>query len=211
MTSIIIVLVYNFKGPAEGRLRVLEFLVTLKTHWWPSAVVCSIIGLLSLWHIPHFLSQFYFNINGILLWLKKMHKSIEWDGGIQNKRIIYKNISEPMQLKCFNTCLFSKMTIYLYNINERKMRVKQYIFTWVFIKIRVFGIVGFMEQHIISDEVWLNSLILILKEFFSNLCITFYIPYRKLKQKYMQRELTLYIHCNAYRFLSKKIKYYSLL
>ena len=29
-------LVYiSFKGPAEGRLRVREFLSTLKTHWWP--------------------------------------------------------------------------------------------------------------------------------------------------------------------------------
>ena len=27
--------------------------------WWPSAVVCSMVGLLSLWHIPHFHSQFY--------------------------------------------------------------------------------------------------------------------------------------------------------
>ena len=26
---------------------------------WPSAVVCSMVGLLSLWHIPHFQSQFY--------------------------------------------------------------------------------------------------------------------------------------------------------
>ena len=60
MTSIITVLVYKFfKGPAKGRLRVREFLATLKTHWWPSAVVCSMVGLLSLWHIPHFLSQFY--------------------------------------------------------------------------------------------------------------------------------------------------------
>ena len=36
-----------------------EFLAALKTYWWPSAVVCSMVGLLSLWHIPHFHSQFY--------------------------------------------------------------------------------------------------------------------------------------------------------
>ena len=43
--------------PAEGRLRVRDFLATLKTHWWSSAVVCSMVGLLSLWHILHFHSQ----------------------------------------------------------------------------------------------------------------------------------------------------------
>ena len=32
---------------------------TLKTCWWPSAVVFYLVGLLSLWHIPHFHSQFY--------------------------------------------------------------------------------------------------------------------------------------------------------
>ena len=61
MTSIFTVLVcIFFKGPAEGRLRVGEFLATLKTHWWPSAVVFSMVWLLSLCHIPHFLSQIYF-------------------------------------------------------------------------------------------------------------------------------------------------------
>ena len=49
MTSIITKLVYSFvKGPAEARLRVREFLAALKTLWWPSAVVCSLVGLLSL-------------------------------------------------------------------------------------------------------------------------------------------------------------------
>ena len=42
MTSIITELVYIFvRGPAEGRLLVREFLLTLKTHWWPSAVVSA--------------------------------------------------------------------------------------------------------------------------------------------------------------------------
>ena len=36
-----------------------DILAALKTHWWPSAVVSSLIRLLSLWHIPHFHSQFY--------------------------------------------------------------------------------------------------------------------------------------------------------
>ena len=36
-----------------------EFLSALKTYWWPSAAVCSMVGLLSIWHIPHFNSQFY--------------------------------------------------------------------------------------------------------------------------------------------------------
>ena len=44
---------------AEGCLRVRGFPATLKTCWWPSAVVFSMIGLLSLWNIPHFHSQFY--------------------------------------------------------------------------------------------------------------------------------------------------------
>ena len=35
------------------------FVTALKTYWWPSAVVCSVVGLLSLWHIPYFHSQFY--------------------------------------------------------------------------------------------------------------------------------------------------------
>ena len=30
-----------------------------KTNWWPSAVNCSLVGLLSLWHIPHFHFQLY--------------------------------------------------------------------------------------------------------------------------------------------------------
>ena len=34
-------------------------LKTLKTCWWPSAVVFYLVGLLSLWHIPHFHFQFY--------------------------------------------------------------------------------------------------------------------------------------------------------
>ena len=45
-------------GPAEGRLRVREFLAALKTCWWPSAAICSVVGLLSFWHIPNFHSQF---------------------------------------------------------------------------------------------------------------------------------------------------------
>ena len=44
MTSIITELVTYLKGPAEGRLRVREFLATLKTHWWPSAIDCSMVG-----------------------------------------------------------------------------------------------------------------------------------------------------------------------
>ena len=59
MTSIITVLVYIFKGPAKGRLRVRELLAILKTHCLTSAVVCPMVGLLSLGHIPNFLSQFY--------------------------------------------------------------------------------------------------------------------------------------------------------
>ena len=52
MTPIITELVYIFfKGPAEGRLRVRDFLATWKTYWWPSAVVCSMV---------HFLTRFYF-------------------------------------------------------------------------------------------------------------------------------------------------------
>ena len=47
----------------EGRLRVREFLVALTTCWLPSAVVCSMVGLLSLWHIPHFHSQFYIPVH----------------------------------------------------------------------------------------------------------------------------------------------------
>ena len=35
------------------------FVEVERVHWWPSVVVCSMVGLLSLWHIPHFLSQFY--------------------------------------------------------------------------------------------------------------------------------------------------------
>ena len=49
MTSIITVLVYIcLKGLAGGRLRVREFLAPMKTHWWILAVVCSMVGLLSL-------------------------------------------------------------------------------------------------------------------------------------------------------------------
>ena len=59
MTSIITVLVYIFfKGPAEGHLRVREFLATLKTHWWPSAVVCSIVVALT--HSPFPFSILFF-------------------------------------------------------------------------------------------------------------------------------------------------------
>ena len=32
-------------APAERRLQVLEFLTTLKTCWWPFAVVASMVGL----------------------------------------------------------------------------------------------------------------------------------------------------------------------
>ena len=49
MTSIITELVYIFfKELTEGRLRVREFFATMK----PSAVVCSMVGLLLLWPIP---------------------------------------------------------------------------------------------------------------------------------------------------------------
>ena len=52
--------VYNFVyGPAKVSLRVREFLAALKTHWRSLVVVCSLVGLFSLWHIPHFNSQFY--------------------------------------------------------------------------------------------------------------------------------------------------------
>ena len=59
MVFIITEPVYICLGPAEGRLRVREFLVALKTCWWPAAVVCSMVRMLSLWHIPHFHSLFY--------------------------------------------------------------------------------------------------------------------------------------------------------
>ena len=35
-----------------------NFLAALNTLWWPSAVICSLFGLLSFWHIPHFHFQF---------------------------------------------------------------------------------------------------------------------------------------------------------
>ena len=38
-----------------------EFLTTMKNLWWPTAVVSTMVGLLSLWHIPHFHSQFYYS------------------------------------------------------------------------------------------------------------------------------------------------------
>ena len=47
-------------GPAEGRFWVREFLAALKAYGWPSTVVCSMVGLLFLWHIPYFHSQFYY-------------------------------------------------------------------------------------------------------------------------------------------------------
>ena len=37
-----------------------RLLAAFKTHWWPSVVVCSMVGLWSLWHIPYFHSQFYY-------------------------------------------------------------------------------------------------------------------------------------------------------
>ena len=40
-------------------LRVLEFLTALKTYRWLLAVVFFLVELLSIWHISHFLSQFY--------------------------------------------------------------------------------------------------------------------------------------------------------
>ena len=49
MTSIITELVHIFvQGPAEARLWVRDVLALLKTHWWPSSVFCSLVGLLSL-------------------------------------------------------------------------------------------------------------------------------------------------------------------
>ena len=48
MTTIVTEPVYLFVlRPAEGLLRVWEFLTALKTHWWPSAVACSRVVLLS--------------------------------------------------------------------------------------------------------------------------------------------------------------------
>ena len=48
MTSIITELVYRFvQGPAEGCLQVHDFLAAL-IHWWPLAVVCSMVGMSSL-------------------------------------------------------------------------------------------------------------------------------------------------------------------
>ena len=41
----------------------IENLYSLKMYWWPSAVICSMVRLLSLWHIHHFLSQFYLLCN----------------------------------------------------------------------------------------------------------------------------------------------------
>ena len=49
---------------AEGRLGVWEFFAAVKTYLWPSSVVCSMVELLSLWHIPHFHSQFYYQYEG---------------------------------------------------------------------------------------------------------------------------------------------------
>ena len=63
MMSIITTRIHIFKGVAEERLRVREFFVTLKTHWWPSVVFCFIVGLLSLRHIPHTLSELYMTFN----------------------------------------------------------------------------------------------------------------------------------------------------
>ena len=35
-------------------------LLKTSNDWLSSAIVCSVVGLLSLWHIPHFHSQFYY-------------------------------------------------------------------------------------------------------------------------------------------------------
>ena len=44
----------------EKREYNVDFLPMLDwTHWWPLAVVCFLVWLLSLWHIPQFHSQFY--------------------------------------------------------------------------------------------------------------------------------------------------------
>ena len=52
-----------FWGPAEGRPRVREFLTTLMTRSWFLAIVCSMVGLLSLRHISHILSQLYLHVS----------------------------------------------------------------------------------------------------------------------------------------------------
>ena len=112
MAFIITELVYIFvKGPAEGRLRVREF--ALKTCWWTSAVVCSMVRFLSLWHIPNFHSQFYlvnsstglkwypfiytsFDFNNLtfnttLNFTKNLEYSIQW---LFDVRFIWQNLSE---------------------------------------------------------------------------------------------------------------------
>lgn len=52
-----------------------KFLAALKTHRLPPAVMCSLVGLLSLCHIPQFHSQFYclyyFWIR-MVLWITKL-------------------------------------------------------------------------------------------------------------------------------------------
>lgn len=56
VTSIFTEQVLLFLG---ARLRVLDFLAILKTNRWPWSLFCSLIGLLSLLHVPHFNSQCY--------------------------------------------------------------------------------------------------------------------------------------------------------
>lgn len=59
MTFIITELVHIFvKRPAEARRRVWDVLDMSKTHLWPLAVLCSLVGLLFLCHIPYFNYQF---------------------------------------------------------------------------------------------------------------------------------------------------------
>lgn len=60
LTSNFIVIVHMYvNGLAEARVRVQNLLVILKPRWWPCAVFCTLVVLLSLWPIPNFYSQFY--------------------------------------------------------------------------------------------------------------------------------------------------------
>ena len=58
---------YLFRGKLKDASRFGNFFGALKTCWGPSAVVCSMVGLLSLWHIPHFHSQYYIIL--FILWI----------------------------------------------------------------------------------------------------------------------------------------------
>lgn len=106
MTSIALKKYTFCKGSTKARLRLPDFCDMLKTNLWPPTVSCSMVGLLQLWHIPHFRS--FSNWNRIVplserYWCNRYENNTELIVLVRSVNVSFRYLSISLTKLCFES------------------------------------------------------------------------------------------------------------